>query len=147
MAISTSRRSTFAAPDKPTRPHRPHSTRTLYGGQEMKKHKAAWMVFVVLLVLLSPLFAPAAGAQDTPQAVNPDNKNIQAYIELLRSDLRQQKAEAMGAVMQLSAADAAKFWPVYSEYDAELRKLNDSRVANIQEYARIYSDMTDEKAD
>jgi uncharacterized membrane protein YdfJ with MMPL/SSD domain len=113
----------------------------------MKKHKAAWMVFVVLLVLVSPLFAPAAGAQDTPQAVNPDNKNIQAYIELLRSDLRQQKAEAMGAVMQLSAADAAKFWPVYSEYDAELRKLNDSRVANIQEYARIYSDMTDEKAD
>jgi hypothetical protein len=53
----------------------------------------------------------------------------------------------MGAVMQLNAADAAKFWPIYNEYDAELRKLNDSRVANIQEYARTYPDMTDEKAD
>jgi hypothetical protein len=53
----------------------------------------------------------------------------------------------MGAVMQLSAADAAKFWPIYKEYDAELNKLNDLRVANIQEYARTYGQMTDEKAD
>jgi hypothetical protein len=49
--------------------------------------------------------------------------------------VRQQKAEAMGAVMELSAADAAKFWPIYSEYDTELSKLNDARVANIREYA------------
>ena len=44
----------------------------------------------------------------------------------------------MGAVMQLSAADAAKFWPIYEQYDEELAKLNDQRVANIQEYASSY---------
>ena len=49
--------------------------------------------------------------------------------------------------MQLSAADAAKFWPIYSEYDVELNKLNDLRVANIQEYESKYYEMTDEKAD
>ena len=49
--------------------------------------------------------------------------------------------------MLLSAADAAKFWPIYSEYDAQLSKLNDLRVANIQEYASTYDQMTDEKAD
>ena len=49
--------------------------------------------------------------------------------------------------MVLSADDATKFWPIYSEYDAELTKLNDQRVANIKEYARVYNDMTDEKAD
>jgi hypothetical protein len=119
----------------------------VFGGQKMKRQKAAWIVATGLLVLVLPGFVSAARAQDSPQAVNPDNKNIQAYIELLRSDVRQQKTEAMGAVMQLSAADAAKFWPIYSEYDAELTKLNDSRVANIQEYARNYGDMTDEKAD
>jgi hypothetical protein len=61
--------------------------------------------------------------------------------------VRQQKDEMMGAVMQLSASDAAKFWPIYSEYDAELAKVNDLSVANIQEYSRTYSEMTDEKAD
>ena len=53
----------------------------------------------------------------------------------------------MGFVMQLDAEQAAKFWPVYSEYDAELAKLNDQRVANIEDYARSYGQMTDAKAD
>jgi hypothetical protein len=73
--------------------------------------------------------------------------NIQAYIDLLRKDVRQAKAEIMGSVMVLSADDAAKFWPIYNEYDAELTKLNDQRVQNIKEYARVYEQMTNEKAD
>ena len=52
-----------------------------------------------------------------------------------------------GAVMLLSAADATKFWPIYSEYDAELTKLNNQRIQNIKEYARTYNQMTDAKAD
>jgi hypothetical protein len=109
------------------------------------------------LILL--VFVPVAWSQDktqptkagAPASASPNadarKKNIQEYIELLRSDVRQQKAEMMGAVMQLSATDAAKFWPIYSEYDAELAKVNDLRVANIQEYARSYSEMTDARAD
>ena len=49
--------------------------------------------------------------------------------------------------MLLSADDATKFWPIYSEYDAELSKLNDQRLENIKEYARAYDQMTDDKAD
>jgi hypothetical protein len=90
-----------------------------------------------------------AGAAQTSASPNAgaQKKNIQEYIELLRSDVRQQKAEMMGSVMQLSAADASKFWPIYTEYDTELTKVNNLRVANIKEYARTYSEMTDEKAD
>ncbi len=119
----------------------------------MKKNKTAWMLVLAMLA-----FVPPTRAQDSKQpkktgeqagtAPSPDTqKNTQAYIDLLRSDVRQQKAEVLGAVMQLSAADAAKFWPIYTEYDAELTKLNDLRVANIQEYARTYDQMTDGKAD
>jgi len=118
----------------------------------MKKQKAAWILVLALLVCV-----PAGRAQDSTQSTqtagqagtssNSDAQNMQAYIELLRSDVRQQKAEMVGEVMQLSAADAAKFWPIYSEYDGELTKLNDLRVANIQDYARTYDEMTDEKAD
>ena len=85
--------------------------------------------------------APASAESDTQK------KNMQAYIELLRKDVRQQKSEIMGAMMALSADDAAKFWPIYSEYDAELTKLNDQRIENIKEYARNYNQMTDAKAD
>jgi len=116
-------------------------------------NKTAW-----ILVLATLLFVSATRAQDNKQpkrteeqaGTSPNSNtqtNTEEYIELLRSDVRQQKAEVLGAVMQLSAADAAKFWPIYTEYEAELTKLNDLRVANIQEYARAYDQMTDEKAD
>ena len=109
------------------------------------------------LITLPTFIAPAGWAQDKPQKAESKNtapsdtdakeKNIRAYIELMRADIRQQKAEFMGSVMELSAEDAAKFWPIYSQYDAGLTKLNDQRVANIEEYSRTYNQMTDEKAD
>ncbi len=111
----------------------------------MKKQETAWILVLVLLVL-----APAVRGQTAEQAGGPsksDQQNIQAYVDLLRSNVRQQKAEMMGSVMQLSAADAAKFWPIYEQYDAQLAKLNDQRVANIKDYANSYDQMTDEKAD
>ena len=49
--------------------------------------------------------------------------------------------------MLLSAEDAKRFWPIYAEYDAELKKLNDQRTENIKEYARLYTELTDAKAD
>jgi hypothetical protein len=117
----------------------------------MKKQNAA-----AIMVLAALMFALVAGAQENAQpaqtgsqarSASSDPQNIKAYIELLRGDVRQQKAEMVGEVMQLSAADAAKFWPIYEEYDVELAKLNDLRVANIQEYASSYDEMTDTKAD
>ena len=80
-------------------------------------------------------------------ASDAQKKNIQAYVELMRTNVRQQKAQILGAVMQLSADDAAKFWPIYSEYNAELTKVNNLRIENIQDYAQNYTHMTDEKAD
>jgi len=114
-------------------------------------------LLLVMLFLLLAVFASPGRAQTKVQkteikaatslAEDAREKNIQEYINLIRADVRQQKAEIMGAVMLLSAADATKFWPIYSEYDAELTKLNDQRVQNIKEYARTYGQMTDAKAD
>jgi hypothetical protein len=119
--------------------------------------RSFYRVLLVTLLLLPGLVAYPGQAQtkdaktQSKAAVSPEadvkEKNIQGYIELLREDVRQQKAEIMGSVMLLSAADAAKFWPIYSEYEAELLKLNNIRIANIKEYARVYLQMTDAKAD
>jgi len=120
----------------------------------MKLLNRAWLIAVVIL----PLFAASPGRGQTPSqptnksaaasaGADAQEKNVEAYIDLLRRDVRQQKAEIMGAVMLLSADEATKFWPIYSDYDAQLSKLNDQRVENIKEYARAYNQMTDEKAD
>jgi hypothetical protein len=106
------------------------------------------------LVIGSPSYGHAqttaqkdTGKTAAPSEADAQKKNMQSYIDLLRKDVRHQKAEIMGSMMLLSAADAAKFWPIYSDYDAALSKLNDQRLENIKEYAHNYNDLTDAEAD
>jgi hypothetical protein len=118
----------------------------------MKIRSTLWLL-LVMFVASSPaaLAKGKAHPQKTKAAQSPatdaQKKNIQEYIDLMRTNVRDQKAEIMGAVMQLGIDDAAKFWPIYGEYDAELTKLNNLRVENIKDYAQNYTQMTDDKAD
>jgi hypothetical protein len=121
----------------------------------MKKTRIVLWLPLFIWVAACPAVRAQAKAQPQKAKAEPaqtsstdaQEKNIQEYIELMRTNVRDQKAEIMGAVMQLNIDDAAKFWPIYSEYDAELTKVNNLRVQNIQDYAQNYTEMTDEKAD
>jgi hypothetical protein len=120
----------------------------------MKKRIAVWLPLLLFVAFCVMALANGeAQAQKTKKqavqspATDAQKKNIQEYIELIRSNVRDQKAEIMGAVMQLDVDDSMKFWPIYVEYDAELGKLNNLRIENIKDYARNYSQMTDDKAD
>ena len=74
-------------------------------------------------------------------------QDVNSYIELLRSDVKTEKKALITEVMQFSEEDALKFWPIYKEYEFELDKLGDKRIAFIKEYAENYQKMTDLKAD
>jgi hypothetical protein len=120
----------------------------------MMKTRPAMLLFTcALLLMASGARGQATAPSDqTPssasaQSTSTQNLNTQEYITLLRQDVRSQKAKLMGSVMQLDADDAVKFWPIYKEYQSDLEKLNDKRVANIHEYSEVYTAMTDEKAD
>jgi hypothetical protein len=107
-------------------------------------------VFLVVCFISGPALAAQADNPSTKPAgkvQTPEELNTREYIILLRKNVSAEKAVLLGGVMQFDAEDAAKFWPIYRDYDAELNKLNDLRVANIQEYVRTYTEMTDEKAD
>jgi hypothetical protein len=120
----------------------------------MKNRIPVWLPLLLIIAFCTVALAKGqvqaqkAKAQTTQSpATDAQKKNLQEYVELMRSNVRDQKAEIMGSVMQLNIDDSAKFWPIYSEYDAELTKLNNLRVENIEDYARSYPQMTDEKAD
>lgn len=119
----------------------------------MNKRIEACLALLLLLACRVAAFAQEKAESQNTQTTatsstsSPQKDNVDEYVELLRTDVREQKAQIMGAVMGLDIDQAAKFWPIYSEYDAELTKLNNLRLANIQEYARTYDEMTDAKAD
>ncbi len=69
------------------------------------------------------------------------------YIEIVRDVLKTEKKVAIAEVMALSDADSAPFWEMYNEYNFELSKIQNKRIALIKEFAANYENMTDEKAD
>ena len=118
----------------------------------MKPQIQVWLPFLAFMTLCPIALAQEQSGDTQKQASSPaatdtQKKNLQEYVDLLRTNVRQQKAEIMGAVMQLDVDEAAKFWPIYSEYNGELTKLNNFRLANIQDYASNYDQLTDAKAD
>ena len=82
-----------------------------------------------------------AGASDN------EAMNIRAYIELLRSDVKKSKSEIMGDIMQLDADDAAKFWPIYKDFEGELSAVGDKVLAIVKEYVENYTNLTNDVAD
>ncbi|UCC83206.1 MAG: hypothetical protein JSW46_20015 [Gemmatimonadota bacterium] len=70
----------------------------------------------------------------------------EAYLELMRQDIKTQKVAIVTQAMELSDEQAEAFWPVYREYQYELDKIGDERIALIKDYAEHFEMMTDEKA-
>ncbi len=60
--------------------------------------------------------------------------------------MRAQKVAIITEVMGFTEAEDKAFWPIYREYDLEMAKLGDERVAMIAEYAGNYSKLTDAMA-
>ena len=103
-----------------------------------------------VLLALSSLAGTSLASAQAPKTAGPAETretNMRAYAELLRSDIRAQKVAIITEVMQFSEEEDAKFWPVYREYETQLAKINDDRLAGIKEYAIAYDKMTDDVAD
>jgi hypothetical protein len=110
----------------------------------------------MLGLLLGPLgllaqtpVKPVAGTamRNESKAAMDQEKNIEAYIQLMRTDLRNEKAQVTGAVMQLDAEDSAKFWPIYKDFEAELAQVYDGVAGLVKDYAKVYDNLTDSDAD
>jgi hypothetical protein len=73
--------------------------------------------------------------------------NTQAYIQLLRADLSAKNEQIVRETMQLNDQQAAIFWPIYRQYQAEQSKLITDKLAIVADYSSNFSTMTDDKAD
>ena len=111
---------------------------------QMKVRNAGTIVLLFLFALGSVLIGRLVAASIDSSS---GNKNIDEYIVLLRENVRQQRPQLTGAMMQLTPEESKKFWPIYDEFLASLNKINDARIQNLKSYAANYGQMTDEKTD
>src|SRR5271165_5217862 len=90
---------------------------------------------------------PPAGAQTPPPTPQQTQEaNLKAYISLIRQDVKKDKVSILTELMALGPDEAARFWPVYNDYDKALTKLGDERIVFIRLYADNYSALSDETA-
>jgi hypothetical protein len=67
-------------------------------------------------------------------------------LALMRQDIKTQKVEIMGASLPLTDSEAAAFWPIYRDYDHQLSKLGDRRIAVIKKVFASYETMDEATA-
>ena len=81
--------------------------------------------------------APAHGAEGISES----------DFELMRSDIRTKKTALIADRMKFTDREAAAFWPVYRQYEAELAAINDKKVAIMKDYLDRHDALTEQQAD
>jgi hypothetical protein len=89
----------------------------------------------------------AGASYAAPQTAKPATPaDVDQLVELLRKDVRASKADILGKTMALDSTQAAAFWPVYKQYEAERQKLGDEKLFIIQDLAEHFDTLNDAKA-
>jgi hypothetical protein len=72
--------------------------------------------------------------------------DVSKALDELRANLQAVRADVIAKNVTLSAAEAAKFWPMYEKYQAEQSVIMDAQFKGIKEYAANFENMDDARA-
>ena len=103
-------------------------------------------VCVGIAMLVSvPVFA--ADASKTPPAeAQPDARSTADALVKFREAMQAERADVMAKGLALSADQAAKFWPLYEQYQKDQNVIIDAQIDAIRKYAEYYETLTDTDA-
>ena len=104
--------------------------------------KKTLLAAVAVVVLSGGLAAAQTAAPDAAKV----RAEVDKAIETMRKDARAGKADILGKTLALNSTQAAAFWPVYKQYEAELATVNNDRLAIIQDLAEHFDALDDAKA-
>jgi hypothetical protein len=92
--------------------------------------------------------AAGLGLSMAALTVHGDGADLRNMVEVFRSDMSAEKKATIVAAMKLNEYEAKVFWPIYREYEIELAKLGDQRLALIEQFfkAHIAGSLNDSQA-
>lgn len=92
---------------------------------------------LIIAACICCLMCTTAAAQSLTDA------DINALVEMLRTDLKANKRAVIIQNVALTDAQSKAFWPVYREYETELFKINDQRMAILKDFSDRYASIQD----
>jgi hypothetical protein len=107
----------------------------------------AWRSIVVACAL-GALLLPVAGiGADAPPIVNEKFSDLEPAIQMLRSEVGQDRRDVVKAAMLLTASESKTFWPLYDEYRAAMHQQGDRRVKLITDFIANRDGMSEDQAE
>ena len=82
------------------------------------------------------LLSGCASSQKPKASLTPDE--ARARLEVLRSEFNTYKIQTFNQIMNLTAAEADKFWPIYRSYEKELAGVGDRKLALAREFLALH---------
>src|SRR4029077_11372277 len=105
--------------------------------QEAMKHTRLALALSAVLACALP---PVSQAQEQDQAGTVANDQI-----LLKQVMTDKRA-VYARNLDMSASESAAFWPIYDEYEAKVKKLDDRFLVLVNQYAEKYDSLADTDA-
>jgi hypothetical protein len=105
--------------------------------------------------LVAALLASRAFAQFNANVPAPESSLVfdqrldgagRTSMALVRSNLQNEKAFIVADNLPLTDAEADGFWPLHREYEMDLNRLNDQKLALMERYAKKYEVITNKDA-
>lgn len=72
--------------------------------------------------------------------------NVEEAMKAFRSDLQASRADIIAKNVQLTAEQAARFWPLFERYQKDQSAIIDAQLKGIQEYAEKFEKLDDATA-
>ncbi|MGX2042041.1 hypothetical protein ACWJKU_18230 [Methylocaldum sp. MU1018] len=109
------------------------------------KNKLLPFAFAAVAVSLPMMSDVVLGEETAAAAENVEQDNLD--LDPLRASIRMERRDFIKQSMNLSEEQGKKFWSLYHQYEADLMKLNNKRLAVIEDYADSLDDMSESKID
>jgi Spy/CpxP family protein refolding chaperone len=89
------------------------------------------------IALLVTALSPVVQAQDS---------GLASDEQILLKQVMTDKKAVIAKNLELTGSESEKFWPIYDEYEAKVKKVNDRLLANINTFAEKYDSLTEDDA-
>jgi hypothetical protein len=100
-------------------------------------------VFIIVACLISATGVVWAARQAQPPAPSKSQPSADDVMQAFRADLQGARADVVAKNMTLTAEQAAKFWPMFNEYQKEQNVIMDDQLRDIQKYVDTYQTLDD----
>jgi Spy/CpxP family protein refolding chaperone len=100
-------------------------------------------MFKIAVAALAAIATFHAYAAEPPVAPTPSQEQV---IAQFRSDVLAQKADVMAKGLTLTADQAAKFWPLFQQFQDEQTKVIDGQIDATKKYSDHFASLTDADA-